>query len=307
MPGQPAQSGASEHPGAPCKQCGAAVHASPAERAWGGGLYCSRACFAAARSAPAERACAHCGRAFLAPAWAVRRGGGTYCGVRCRAAAARGRERPELRTCVATACAICGTVRAVRPSVLAGGNGAYCSRACANVGKRRPRKGTRDPEAWVAAACQHCEKERDIPRSRAARGDGRYCDRACRSAARRGEGAGVPRADGYVVARRADGTWDLAHRVAMESILGRRLTRVEDVRHRDGIRGNNDRSNLELATLPLPGPGRARRLHRSPGWGAGHDACTLCHGTARPHVGHGLCRLCYNRRWRGIAPEAYRI
>ena len=103
-----------------------------------------------------------------------------------------------------------------------------------------------------------------IPRSRAGRGDGRYCDRACGDAARRGEGhphpgTRVARADGHTVARRADGTWDLAHRVAMETLLGRRLTRTEDVRHRDGDPGNDDPANLELATLPVPVPGRLVR------------------------------------------------
>ena len=165
---------------------------------------------------------------------------------------------------MAVACRICGTERSVRPSVLALGGGLYCSRACANIGKRSPGRGLRDPAAWVSSTCLHCERERMIPRSRAGRGDGRYCDRACGDAARRGEGhphAGtrVARADGHTVARRADGTWDLAHRVAMETLLGRRLTRTEDVRHRDGDPGNDDPANLELATLPVPVPGRLVR------------------------------------------------
>ena len=306
MPGQPARSGTSEHPDAPCKRCGAALHASPAERARGEGRYCSRACFAATRSAPVERMCAHCGRAFLAPAWAIRRGGGRYCDVPCRAAGARGSERPGQRTSVAVACAICGTERSVRPSVLALGAGLYCSRTCANIGKRSPSRGLRDPAAWVSSTCLHCEREGMIPRSRAGRGDGRYCDRACGDAARRGEGAGVPRADGHTVARRADGTFDLAHRVAMEDVLGRRLTRTEDVRHRDGDPGNDDPANLELATLPVPTPGRGRR-RRAARWGPAHDACIRCHGAGRPHRGHGLCRLCYNRQHRGTAPDAHRV
>jgi len=106
----------------------------------------------------------------------------------CAGAAAGGSERPGLRTRVAVACRICGTERPVRPSVLALGGGLYCSRACANIGKRSPGRGLRDPAAWVSSTCLHCERERMIPRSRAVCGDGRYCDRACGDAARRGEG-----------------------------------------------------------------------------------------------------------------------
>ena len=256
MPRQPAQSGARETVDTPCGRCGVPVRVSPAERARGGGRYCSRACFAAARSTAEVRACSHCGLAFRAPSRAPGRGGRVYCGAACTAAAARGSDRSGQRTRVAVPCAICGTERSVRPSVLALGAGLYCSRTCANIGKRSPSRGLRDPAACVSSTCLHCEREGMIPRSRAGRGDGRYCDRACGDAARRGEGhphAGtrVPRADGHTVARRSDGTWDLAHRVAMEVILGRRLTRIEDVRHRNGDPGDDDPANLELVTLPV--------------------------------------------------------
>ena len=299
MPRQPVSPGTTD---TPCGRCGAPVRAWPAARARGGGKYCSRSCFAAARSTAENRACGRCGLVFRASGRAIRRGGGIYCCGACAKAAAEGR----LRTSVAVSCAICGTRRSVRPSVLALGAGLYCSRACANIGKRSPGRGLRDPAAWVPSTCLHCERERMIPRSRASRGDGRYCDRACREAARRGAGAGVPRADGHTVARRADGTWDLAHRIAMEAVLGRRLTRTEDVRHKNGDRGDDDPTNLELATLPVPCPGRARRL-RVARWGPAHDACIRCHGTERPHGGHGLCRLCYNRQHRGTAPDAHRV
>ena len=158
----------------------------------------------------------------------------------------------------------------------------------------------------MAAACLHCERLRQIPRSRAIRGESRYCDRACKAAARRGEGAGVPRTDGYMVARRTDGTWDLAHRVAMERVLGRRLTRMEDIRHRDGDRRNVDPANLELVSLPAPGPGRLRR-RRAARWGPDHDACIQCHSAAHPHGGRGLCTLCYTRQRRGTAPDGHLV
>lgn len=77
------------------------------------------------------------------------------------------------------ACAVCGTEQAVRPSVQAGGNGHYCSRACAHAGKRRPLKGMRGPEAWMRAAGR--TGARDLPHLLAvqARGDALLRSRLC--------------------------------------------------------------------------------------------------------------------------------
>jgi len=50
---------------------------------------------------------------------------------------------------------------------------------------------------------------------------------------------------GYVLMKTPDG-WKLAHRIIMEHILGRKLTRREVVDHIDGDRTNNDPENLRL-------------------------------------------------------------
>lgn len=301
MPRQAVPSPALETHTTPCGWCGVPLQPSPSVRSQGKRKYCSRACYAASRSTKEERVCKHCGQAFLVLGYLVRKGSGTYCSTACSGAS----TGVGLQTSVPVTCDICGTERSVRPSVLARGFGRYCSRACSNVGVSRSQKEARASGSWVLAVCLHCGRERELARSQAARREGRYCDRGCKEAFARGEGAGKQRADGYVLARRDNGTWDLAHCVAMERVLGRRLRREEDVRHRDGDRGNNEPGNLELVVPLAPASTRARRQRRS-GWGPGHDACIRCSGTERPHSARGLCRLCYNRELRGTAPYTYR-
>lgn len=38
-------------------------------------------------------------------------------------------------------------------------------------------------------------------------------------------------------------------------------------------------------------------------WSALHPCCTQCKGTASPHKGSGLCRRCYNARFRKEGPK----
>jgi hypothetical protein len=51
---------------------------------------------------------------------------------------------------------------------------------------------------------------------------------------------------GYVYEKAPDGKWYAQHRLVIERRLGRRLTRSEQVHHRDGNKANNADSNLEL-------------------------------------------------------------
>jgi hypothetical protein len=67
----------------------------------------------------------------------------------------------------------------------------------------------------------------------------------------RPRGEGHLRKDGYITLQR-DGRKALAHRVAMETYLGRPLLSVESVHHRDGNRQNNRISNLELWSSTHP-------------------------------------------------------
>lgn len=53
---------------------------------------------------------------------------------------------------------------------------------------------------------------------------------------------------GYVEYTRGENKGRMEHRVLMESLLGRKLSRCEHVHHIDGDRANNDPSNLKLMT-----------------------------------------------------------
>ncbi len=57
--------------------------------------------------------------------------------------------------------------------------------------------------------------------------------------------------DGYRV-RHRDGKPILEHRLVMEQIIGRPLTRIENVHHRNGVRHDNRPENLELWTSSQP-------------------------------------------------------
>ena len=61
----------------------------------------------------------------------------------------------------------------------------------------------------------------------------------------------------HPVAITREGKWGYEHRVIMESHLGRYLTHIEVVHHRDENPSNNDISNLEL----LPNNAAHRKLH----------------------------------------------
>jgi hypothetical protein len=73
--------------------------------------------------------CQRCRVAFLA-----RPGRGKFCSTACYHAAKR--ESSPCANRVPRTCAVCGTVRMVKPSVIADGKGQYCSKACRAVGIR---------------------------------------------------------------------------------------------------------------------------------------------------------------------------
>lgn len=52
--------------------------------------------------------------------------------------------------------------------------------------------------------------------------------------------------NGYLYVKVADGHWQLKHRIIMEEMLGRPLTKAEYIRFKDGNRKNLDPDNLEL-------------------------------------------------------------
>lgn len=52
--------------------------------------------------------------------------------------------------------------------------------------------------------------------------------------------------NGYIIVTLPGGARALEHRLVMEEVLGRKLTNEEEVHHKNGVRGDNDPSNLEL-------------------------------------------------------------
>lgn len=54
---------------------------------------------------------------------------------------------------------------------------------------------------------------------------------------------------GYIEFTRGPNKGRSVHRVVMEEVLGRRLTRREHVHHRDGNRANNEPDNLEVLDI----------------------------------------------------------
>jgi hypothetical protein len=53
---------------------------------------------------------------------------------------------------------------------------------------------------------------------------------------------------GYVLLRVKPGLFVLEHRHIVESVLGRKLTRDEEVNHIDGVKSNNDNRNLFVSS-----------------------------------------------------------
>jgi hypothetical protein len=66
------------------------------------------------------------------------------------------------------------------------------------------------------------------------------------------KGSGHVNKDGYRRLTLSDGRRVLEHVYVMEQHLGRRLVDGENVHHRNGIKGDNDLSNLELWLVVQP-------------------------------------------------------
>lgn len=61
-----------------------------------------------------------------------------------------------------------------------------------------------------------------------------------------------PTKEGYLRIHTPDGRRVMAHVLAMEKILGRRLVDGENVHHKNGIKSDNDPCNLELWLVVQP-------------------------------------------------------
>lgn len=157
----------------------------------------------------------------------------------------------------------------------------------------------------VIVNCDWCGKEiRRTPNAVSARN---FCCHAHRNyVTSRGPANGRWRGGSYVQAgyrfvQTEDG-YVQEHRLVMEAKLGRKLRPEERVNHKDDDKLNNDPANLELmANQSEHVRAHDRRNHPTRGlpvwaWEQRGGGCADCHGTARPHYGHGLCERCYQRR-----------
>lgn len=75
-----------------------------------------------------------------------------------------------------------------------------------------------------------------------------------------GEGRWLTTDSGYVYRKVGASRGRLEHRVVMEEILGRPLTRRESVHHKNGVRHDNRPENLELWVKPQPAGQRVQDL-----------------------------------------------
>lgn len=210
-------------------------------------------------------------------------------------------------------CAQCGISFLRYPSQ----SGAFCSKRCANLAKRRPanaicatcsvpffrspsRLGPFCSRRCSAAAqshlvnktCETCGQQFQVQLCRI--NHAHFCSRKCRADApyrRRNQGR-MEDGEGYTRVPLSDGRYTLEHRVVAEQMMGRPLLPGEVVHHINEVKSDNQPSNLKVMS-------RAdhRRFHAKNGrpdrWSRDHDCCVSCGTTAKRHVGHGLCSRCY--------------
>ena len=99
----------------------------------------------------------------------------------------------------------------------------------------------------ISFTCKTCGKEFLSRTNRL------YCSQLCttKSINKKSQPIGKTRLTqaGYIEIKTNDG-WMLHHRFVMENILGRKLLKIENVHHKNGIRSDNSIDNLELWVKP---------------------------------------------------------
>lgn len=143
-----------------CQICGREFETFPSSLKRGGGKYCSVACRAKARYAHVERVCGECGQAFMARRGEVEHGGGKYCSNECRARARRKR--------ITFVCAECRKEIEI-PQCREGMR--FCSFECLQRWRER--------EQHVSRVCVECGRSFEVVARRAEDGKGRFCSKAC--------------------------------------------------------------------------------------------------------------------------------
>lgn len=145
-------------------------------------------------------------------------------------------------------CEVCGVhVRRRRSPSTVKTAPRFCSQQCNGIGRTGTGAGPTPNHSFV---CEICGVECLVYRSPSAHGP-RFCSVQCTGAAQRGSANPA-----YVNGRHVDkmgymrvrvgGHYVLEHRLIMEQIIGRPLTRVEVVHHRNRDRLDNRIENLQL-------------------------------------------------------------
>lgn len=150
-------------------------------------------------------------------------------------------------------CVVCGDTFHVVPARVA--TAKYCSRACQNVGLRRPDRRNVD----TTRTCSQCGKPFTVKPHRAK--EAKFCSYQCAYQGREWSNARVSgvstrtnKTRGYVEVwvpehpcAHKDGYVSL-HRLVVEKEIGRYLSADEVVHHIDGDPSNNEPENLEVMT-----------------------------------------------------------
>lgn len=253
----------------PCANCGKPL-TRLLSQARGKAWYCDHVCQAAHAPSPITmaraanplrgqretRPCEHCGTPVtrylsqrrLAQYWTCSRScSGAVNQARQQAAGTRfqpkkprrGEERP---------CPVCGKPVYANAGQRAKGQGVYCSRSCQTLAQTA---------APVIKPCASCGKELRLKPSQAGRV---YCSRVCMATGKtkrplershNGRAARLT-AQGYVLLwepehpNRSQKGWQPEHRLVIERILGRYLTREEQVDHINGVKDDNRPENLQV-------------------------------------------------------------
>jgi endogenous inhibitor of DNA gyrase (YacG/DUF329 family) len=190
--------------------------------------------------------CRACGKALLFWPSQMRQ----FCSQSCRSRWMALRFIPtKPRRGTTTACEVCQKPVYANRSERAKGQGRYCSNACHNIAQARPP---------VIKSCGSCGAEMRLKPSQAAR---RYCSRLCMGRGKtkrlldREHNGRLARLDqhGYVLVWQPDYPgipalkgWVYEHRLVASHVIGRPLTRDEQVDHVNRDKQDNRPENLQV-------------------------------------------------------------